>query len=327
MSRPGIWVVRVPQEHIDKVKQLGVVGIGYGVAESIRDITDREELKNRYLKYHPGVSDVKAGLAVGQLYRIARLIQPNDWILTPDRATRKVCYGQVVGEYEFSDILSPNLPHVRRVKWLGEFSRDQMSSRLKNSMGGLQTVLKMDAHYEEIMRLMTGQQAPAAEPDDEALMDFYADVKARADELIGDLIDRLDPYDLQELVAGLLEALGYRTKVSPPGPDHGVDVVAHPDALGFESPCIKVQVKHRQSAATGPDIRNLIGTLREDEKGLFVSTGGFTRDAYTEAARSGRIVLIDTDQLVSLLTEYYEKIDPDYKSLLPLRKVWVPARE
>ncbi|MFE4573064.1 restriction endonuclease [Paenibacillus chitinolyticus] len=45
----------------------------------------------------------------------------------------------------------------------------------------------------------------------------------------------LDPWEMQELVAGLLQAMGYQTKVSPKGPDGGVDVLAHRDAFGFEN--------------------------------------------------------------------------------------------
>lgn len=118
--------------------------------------------------------------------------------------------------------------------------------------------------------------------------------------------------------------MGYRTRVSEAGPDHGVDVVAHPDVFGFESPRIKVQVKHRQSSAGGPDIRNLIGALGEGEKGLFVSTGGYTTEARNEARKNPRLALLDAEEFVKLLIEYYPKMDSDYKAIVPLPKIWVP---
>jgi restriction system protein len=43
---------------------------------------------------------------------------------------------------------------------------------------------------------------------------------------------------MQDLVAGLLRALGYKKRVSPAGPDRGKDIVASPDGFGFESPRI-----------------------------------------------------------------------------------------
>lgn len=99
---------------------------------------------------------------------------------------------------------------------------------------------------------------------------------------------------------------------------------AHPDAFGFEAPRIKVQVKHRQSSAGGPDIRNLIGTLGEGEKALFVSTGGFTSEAKIEARKNPRLALVDLDEFVSLLTENYHKMSSDFRAIIPLRRIWVP---
>ena len=84
----------------------------------------------------------------------------------------------------------------------------------------------------------------------------------------------------QELVGGLLEAMGYNVRISPKGPDGGVDVLAYKDAFGFiEKPIIKVQVKHRKSSASAPGIQQLLGANPIDANSLFVSTGGFTSHA------------------------------------------------
>lgn len=86
---------------------------------------------------------------------------------------------------------------------------------------------------------------PTQDDDTDVTVPFYEETKSKAEELIADQISLIDPYQFQEVVPGLLEAMGYRTRVSERGMDHGVDVIAHPDALGFETPRIKVQVKHR----------------------------------------------------------------------------------
>jgi len=122
--------------------------------------------------------------------------------------------------------------------------------------------------------------------------------------------------------------MGYRAKSSPRGPDKGVDVIAYPDALGLESPRIKVQVKHRVGAATGPEMRQLIGVIKENERGLFVSTGGFTSDARTEATHSAKpITLLDREDFVQIMLEYYENLESEYKALVPLKRLWVPFSE
>jgi len=170
-----------------------------------------------------------------------------------------------------------------------------------------------------------GQEATVSEEEEEA-PPFIDEVKAKANELIADLISRLDPYDFQDLVAALLRAMGFRAVSTSPGPDRGVDIVAHPDALGFERPRIKAQVKHRQSTAGGADMRAFIATLRPGESGLYVSTAGFTRDAEVEARGALQpMTLLDRDGFIRLLLEHYEELEPEYRAQVPLRKVWVPA--
>jgi hypothetical protein len=90
------------------------------------------------------------------------------------------------------------------------------------------------------------------EEEKDALEETREDVFAKAHELIKDQILRLSDSDLVQLTAALLRAMGYRTRVSPPGPDRGVDIFASPDGLGFQEPRIKVQVKHRSNTPMGP---------------------------------------------------------------------------
>jgi restriction system protein len=330
MKSSQFWVVRVPkgEEVIKTVKKKGVVAVGFRIATSVANVKDREEMKKLYRSARPDATEPRVVVAVGQLYRVAHIIRDGDWILTPDRSKRTILYGQVKGGYEFlKDTIGPGYSHARKVKWLGEFSRDEMSVSLKNSIGGIATVLNMDKHGAELLRLMKQEPGKliADEGEEEISISLYEETKAKADEQIADLLMNIDPYDFQDLVAGLLQAMGYRTRVSERGPDQGVDIVAHPDVLGFETPRIKVQVKHRQAPAGGSDIRNLAGTLIEGERGLFVSTGGFTKQALNEATGKPRLTLLDSEEFVDLLTEYYDRLDSDYRPFVPLRKIWVPV--
>ena len=54
------------------------------------------------------------------------------------------------------------------------------------------------------------------------------DQEEAAREALKDRIARLSPGQAEMLVAALLRAMGYNTKVSRPGPDRGVDVFAFP---------------------------------------------------------------------------------------------------
>ncbi len=99
----------------------------------------------------------------------------------------------------------------------------------------------------------------------------------------------MSPYEFQDLVAALLEAMGYHVAwIASPGPDRGIDIVAGLDPLGIKDPRIKVQVKHRPDTRTASDqLRSFIAVLSDKDVGIFVASGGFTRDADTPGRRPG----------------------------------------
>ena len=121
--------------------------------------------------------------------------------------------------------------------------------------------------------------------------------------------------------------MGYRARVTPKGPDRGVDVLASPDGLGFEDPRIKVEVKQKaKTPSTSQDVRSFVGGLRAGDKGLYVSTGGFSKDARYEADRSNvPVTLITLDDLATLVVTHYEAFDIDGRVLLPLTKIYWPV--
>jgi restriction system protein len=141
-------------------------------------------------------------------------------------------------------------------------------------------------------------------------------------------IQAMNPYDLQRLVAALLRAMGYHVSwISPPGPDKGIDIVAHNDPLGTSAPRIKVQVKRRADRVNVGDLRSFIAVLGEQDVGIFVSLGGFSRDAADEARtrETRKLTLVDLEKLVDLWVEHYEKIAEGDKRLLPLKPVYYLA--
>ena len=145
-------------------------------------------------------------------------------------------------------------------------------------------------------------------------------------ELIKDRVNQLDWEDMERLVAGMLKAMGYCARVMPKGPDGGRDVVASPDALGLESPRIVAEVKHRKGAMGAPAVRSFIGGLRAGDRGLYVSTGGFTKEARYEADRANVPVrLLDLDAFVRYYVGIYDKVNDDTRSILPLTRIWWPA--
>lgn len=208
-------------------------------------------------------------------------------------------------------------------------SRDDFSAPARNSLGSTLTVFSLDDYVDEIQALLSGD-IPAeeeVEEKEEETPPFFEEVQSQADELIGDLIAQLDPFEFEELVAAVLRAMDFEARTTQSGPDHGIDVIAHPDAFGFEQPHIKVQVKHVSSTIGAEEMRSFIGAVHSGESGLYVSTGGFTSSAREEVSHTDdSIRLLDRDEFIDLLLQHYDDLGSEYKSWIPLRRIWVPTK-
>lgn len=332
MANPQVWIVRagVNNEIASDVKRASVVAIGWAEMGDLTALGTRDDFKNLYRSTYPDDNEAKVGIGAGQVYRFVKEIQTGDIVLTPIAVSRELLIGKVMGNYVFdSRVISKHYPNIRKVKWLRkDVSRDDLSMSFRNTLGGLSSVFTANAFLSEV-KVLLGEKPPEEIPPVEEPPPFTPEeVRAKADEIISDILDQIGAYEFQDLVAGVLRAMGFRTKVSPPGPNGGVDIRAFPDAFGFQTPRIRVQVKHRKGQATQQEIQQLagaIGTSGENYNGLFVSTGGFTSHALREVEKHPNITLVDRESFVNFLLEHYEKLEPQYQALVPLRRVYIPV--
>lgn len=191
--------------------------------------------------------------------------------------------------------------------------------------------------YNEINRLyriwadsQDASQSVEDEIEDVALQTkvTYEEAEEQAWNEISAYLVNIDPYDLQDLVAALLEAMDYHVSwVSPPGKDGGIDIMAFNDQLGTIPPRIKVQVKRRQDNIPVDEMRSFLALINNDDVGIFVTTGGFTKDSETlvRSQESRKITLIDRQRLVDLWIEYNDKLEKDKRVLLPLKPIYFIA--
>jgi restriction system protein len=149
-----------------------------------------------------------------------------------------------------------------------------------------------------------------------------AEESARAD-ILGYMADT-PSYRFQDLVGKLLDAMGYHVVwIAPKGPDGGLDLVAQTDPLGVTGPRIKGQVKRRpDKKVTEDELRSFLSLIESHDVGVFISLGGFTREAARHAREtSRRVTLIDGEGLLDLWVEHYPKLDEDGRQLLPVKPV------
>jgi len=326
-SARKIWVVRAGTggRYSQEYEHAGAVAIGWGQIGDASSKT-REELRALIEERIPETNALSSS---GQVFRFVNEIQIGDIMITPDGSTRELLLGEVVGPYEFTTegVGHETYRHTHRVRWQGRKSRDLLPQRVLYSLGSVLTVFQPRGR-QELLALYEGETAiPDSLGEDDVEVaageDLVADLQARSGELVDAAIARLDAYDTQNLVAGLLKAMGYHTVVSPPGADQGIDIVASRDPLGLEGR-VKVQVKARPNSRSGaPEVVQLAGNVSTGERGMFVSTGGFTREAETHPAAHA-IARVDGQALRGLVIEYYERLDSDTKALLPLRRMYFP---
>lgn len=313
----------------------GYIAIGWGKIGDLSSAAGVADIRDLYARAYPEAKAGEVGNAVAMINKFRSVMRVGDQIVSYDPARREYLVGKVAGDYLFDPGAVKDHPHVRKAEWVGRVSRDRLRVRSRNTLGSTLTLFSVPEDVlADVLDALHGlsqnkveELADAAEQEREELEETREDTQARALELIKDRLLRLDAEQMEHLVAALLRAMGYRTRVTPKGPDRGVDVFASPDGLGFQEPRIKVEVKHRRNSAIGSqEIRSFLGGLRPGDRGLYVSTGGYSKEGKYEAERSNfPISLLDLDELASYVVTHYESFDLEGRALIPLVKVYWPA--
>ncbi|MEN6368653.1 MAG: restriction endonuclease [Thermotogota bacterium] len=303
-----------------------VIAIGWNeIGDPSRIGGDREALKAKVASTHPDGKPGAVPVHAGQLYRFITEIQVGDLIAYPSKIDREIHIGKVLGPHRYDPAFDAEYPNIRKVEWLGKFPRTRFSQGALYEIGSALTLFQIRNYADEFVAALTGE-APIPADSDEATAAIVAEeIEATTrDYVLKRLAQEMKGHPLEEFVAHLLEAMGYRTRVAAVGTDSGIDIIAHKDHLGFEPPIIKVQVKSTEGSVGDPVVSALYGKVSPSEFGLLVTLGTFTTQARAFAREKPNLRLIDGDELVNLVFEHYEHFDAKYKGLLPLKQIYVP---
>ena len=326
MSEQTIWGIHPGKGGAaeDLFVRRKVIAIGWANMGDLSQWSDREAFKAAFSEVYtdekPGAIPTKAG----QLYRFVHEMQRGDLVVCPLKLVREVRIGKVVGEYQHVPDLDDRYPNMRKVEWLESVPRTGFTQGALYEMGSALTLFQISSHADEIIALLEGE---AIEPvdEDEDIAEITSDIEDQTrDYVLKQLARRLKGHPFEHFVAHLLEKMGYRTRVSAVGADHGIDIIAHRDELGFEPPLVKVQVKSSEGSVGEPVASALYGKVGEKEFGLLVTLGSLSRQAVDFAFSKGNLRLIDGDELVDLIFAHYEELDPRYQGMIPLKRVYVP---
>jgi restriction system protein len=333
MMPDRMWMVRAGRNArwADVFLSQSVVGLGWhGIGDSTR-FSSKSAMLAEMMRAYPDMSEGTAASGVSQLWRFQRELSVGDGVVTYESGTRLYHIGQIASDARYEPSEIEELTLRRSVNWTGAVSRDLLSPDTKNRLGSTITLFKVPPSAADELKRMTGaeQQTPApatpSEFDEEA--DPFESLGEEAALRIADRVGQLSWDDMQRLVAAVLRAMGYRTEIARAGPDRGRDIFASPDGFGFEQPRIAVEVKHRLGEKIdAPSIRSFLGGRHKDDRGLFVSTGGFTKEAYYEADRATiPLKLMTLDDLSRAIIDAYDRFDNEGRALLPLTRIYWPA--
>jgi len=140
------------------------------------------------------------------------------------------------------------------------------------------------------------------------------------------LTQRVDPAAFERLVKRLLRESGFvHVEVTGRSGDGGIDGKGIARLSGLLSFHVIFQCKRYQGAVSAGHIRDFRGAMvGRADKGLFITTGTFTRDALREATRDGAppIDLIDGDQLADKLKELNLGINTEVVEKVAIDENW-----
>lgn len=308
--------------------QKNLIAVGWSAAGDLsKPSADREAFKALVAEKFP---DKKSGAIInnaGQLFRFVHEMKVGDLVAYPSKVDRQVHLGRIEGAYSYDPSGEPGYPNRRAVKWLRAVPRSKFTQGALYEIGSAMSLFLVRNYADEFRAFLTSKEPPTTVPvsQDESVAVVAADSEENThDWIIKKLAQEVKGHPFAEFVAHLLGTMGYRTRVSPPGPDGGIDIVAHKDELGFEPPIIKVQVKSTEGSVGDPAVSALYGKVGTTEYGLLVTLGSFTAQARSFAQSKSNLRLIDGEDLVRLIFQHYEQFDSRYKGLLPLRRIYVP---
>jgi restriction system protein len=286
----------------------------------------REAFRAAVIKAYPSAKPGAIPNSTGQIFRFVHEMRIGDLILYPSKIDRRVHIGVIDGPYAYFPESKQGFPQRRKVRWLKDLPRTQFTQGALYEIGSAMSFFQVKNYADEFRAAVEGRVAEVpATAEDESIAAVAEDIEETTrDFVLKRLAQDLKGHPFAEFVAHLLGAMGYRTRISPPGPDGGIDILAHKDELGFEPPIIKVQVKSTEGSVGDPAVSALYGKVDAKEFGLLVTLGNFTSHAVSFARSKSNLRLIDGNELVGLIFSHYEQFDSRYKGMLPLKRVYVP---
>ena len=341
-----LWIVRAGKQgdrELAAIEQ-GRLLPGFLEVGDLRRFSDRNAILGHLAQVMPDGGRNQLRNFAAQLNQFAHTIQIGDLAVMPRKLTDGVAIGEVTGDYIFA--AEDPYKHSRPVNWSQEsVPRDTFKQDLRHSLGAFMTIceIKRNSALDRVRAVLQTGTDPGSllgkegltlekTPDEDADAEDYAtDIEDIANQQIVSLIkSEFAGHALADLVAEILRVEEYTTKLSPPGPDQGVDILAAGGTLGLGEDRVCVQVKSGDGPANHDVVLRLIGSVSntQAQTGLLVSIGGVNAAARKELDNNFfKLRLWQMPDLLKALFRSYGELSDGTRAKLPLKQIWAPISE
>jgi restriction system protein len=336
----SLWLVRSGRdgERADFALDHEVATVGWSLIPDLSAVNSREELRGLFDKHYSSEPSSRLANWTGQLWRFSKEIKDGDFIAMPLKRSPAIIFGVVTGPYKYHTDFPENSEHTHAVSWMIDIPRSAIDSDIRYSLGFIGTVAKITRNNAEmrVHKLIqdwidgSAKMEPTDDHEEVAEADQINIAEIGRDAIRNLLSTRFVGHDLARLVEAVMKAQGYKTRLSPPGADHGVDILAGSGPYGIDSPKLCVQVKSGDIKADVKVLRELNGVIEryKADGGLLVSFGGFKGSIPAEAHHEHfKVRLWSGDDLIDAITTNYDRMPPEIKAEIPLKIVWTVATE
>ena len=317
-----MWGIHSQDDHL--FLHDNVIAIGWKEMGDLSKIAaDREAFREKYLEAFPAAKRGSINTSAGMLFRFVHEMQIGDYVVFPSKSDRMVNIGTVESAYRFASKAS-EYKQQREVKWLKHLPRTMFSQGALYEIGTFMSLFTVKNYADEFMSTLDKGFSGNTQAEDESI-GATADeiIESTKDFILKEISRQLKGYSLEEFVADLLRAMGYRTTISPRGGDSGIDITAYKDEL---PPRILVQVKSQEGDIKENTLQSLKGAMREGDYGLFVTLSNYTKNAKKYLDNTPVIRGINGAELVELVLKYYEQLSEHYRKMIPLKLVYTPVK-
>ena len=227
-----VWGIHTKDDNL--FLKENVIALGW---QQIGDLSliapDREAFKEKYIAAYPDAKKGSIPTGVGMLFRFCHEVQIGDYIIYPSKIDRMINIGEVTGDYKYVPDASEYVQQ-RSVKWLKHLPRMSFSQGALYEIGSAMSFFMVKNYADEFLAALDkGFVKSISEGEEDDTVGAAADdiIESTKDFILKELSRQLKGYDLEQFVADLLQAMGYRTTVSPHGGDSGIDITAYKDEL------------------------------------------------------------------------------------------------